>query len=109
MLGDADLMAEADAFSADAWTALPWMPTLCGTRGAVLVEQGELDEGIRLLRTALKKNESAYNRAVNACFLALGEARRGDDAAAQTYLETAGTLDPSCPVLPRIRAEASRA
>ncbi len=109
MLGSPDLLSEADAFSAEAWTALPWMPGLCGTRGAVLVERGELDEGIRLLRTALEKNKDPYNRAVNACFLALGEARRGDDAAAQRYLETAGKVDPSCPVLPRIRAKVTRA
>jgi hypothetical protein len=108
MLGNCGLMGEADAFSAEAWTALPWRPALCGTRGAVLVTKGDLQPGIDLLRIALKKNEEPYNRAVNACFLALGEARRGDFAAALSYLETAGKLDPSCPMLARVRAEVSR-
>jgi tetratricopeptide (TPR) repeat protein len=108
MLGDGGPLGEADAFSAEAWTALPWMPALCGTRGAVLVERGELDEGIRLLRTALEKNASSYTRAVNACYLAIGEGRCGDFAAALSYLETAGKLDPNCSMLARVRAEVSR-
>jgi hypothetical protein len=109
LLGSKNLAAEADAFSAEAWTALPWMPALCGTRGAALVECGELEAGIALLRTSLEKNKDPYNRAVNACFMALGEARRGDFAAAMSNLETAGKLDPRCPVLPRIRADVARA
>src|SRR5262249_49727221 len=102
MRGEPELLVETDTFSKEAYEAQPWSSYFAGTRGAVLVELNQTEAGIKLLRIALEKNKDAYNKAVNASYLALGEARLGDSDAAQTLLETARRLDPSCPVLERI-------
>jgi tetratricopeptide (TPR) repeat protein len=105
MRADPELLAETDQFSKEACEAFPWSSYFAGTRGAVLVELGQSEAGMDLLSRALKKNNDAYNKAVNACYLALGEAQLGNREAAQLYLETARRLDRTCPVLKRIAKE----
>jgi hypothetical protein len=102
MRGDPGLLEETDRFSKEAFEAMPWSSYFAGTRGAVLVELGQTEAGMELLRTALKKNKDAYNKAVNACYLALGEAGLGNVDAAKKHLEMARKLDAKCPVLERI-------
>jgi tetratricopeptide (TPR) repeat protein len=102
MRGEPELLPETDRFSKEAFEAFPWSSYFAGTRGAVLVELGQAEAGLVLLRKAFDKNPDAYNRAVNACYLALGEAQLGNRDAASNYLETARKLDPKCPVSERI-------
>jgi predicted Zn-dependent protease len=104
MLGQPALLAEADEKSREALSILPWEPFAQGTRGAVLVEQNRIEEGLRLLLDAMKGNPRNL-RAFNACYLAIAEARRGQAKLAQSHLARAVRFDCQCPLLPRARRE----
>jgi hypothetical protein len=65
-------------------------------RGAVLVELGRIEEGLALLRSALRHDPNARNRAHYLCLVAIGEAAAGRPAAARAALAEARTLDPGC-------------
>jgi tetratricopeptide (TPR) repeat protein len=101
MVGDSQLLPEADAYSAEAYQNAPWMPAIAGTRGAVLVEMGRLNEGVSLLKRAMAEHTDAQGKAANACYLAIAESHRGNPEEARRYLETARALDPTCYLLPR--------
>lgn len=103
MLGRADLLAEADELSDRAFRRAPKAAYAMGTRGSVLAQLGRLDEATRLLHLAFKRNDTAENRAYNACFLAMIAARRGDAAAALRWIRTAEQLHPTCYLLERAR------
>lgn len=96
LLRDPALLPEADDCSAQAFRHLPWVPAIIGTRGTVLVELGQIEEGITLLKKAMTLHSDKQGKALNACHLAIGELRRGSPSAAQKYLESARTLDPKC-------------
>jgi hypothetical protein len=100
MLHDRRLLPEADEYSARAYANIPWLPALMETRGAVLVELGRSEEGIRLLQEAFGKNAGDPRaRAFDACLLAIAERARGNPAPAEEYVQTARRLDPRCPLL----------
>ncbi len=103
-LGGEDMLKEADEFSREAMAAMNWIPAIRGTRGAVLVAMGKLDEGLTLLRDSMAQAEHSNHKAQNACLIAEAESRCGNLAAARTYLEEARKLDPKCPLLPRAEA-----
>lgn len=107
LMGDPTLLPEADQYSAEALKHLPWLAPVIGTRGTVLVELGQIEEGISLLAKAMSLHTDKQGKALNACHIALGEFRRGDIAAARKFLITAQTLDPECVLLPRVKAELS--
>lgn len=96
LLGDTSLLPEADQYSAEALKHLPWLPAVIGTRGTVLVEMGQPDEGIALLKKSMSMHPDKQGKALNACHIALGELQRGDANAAHQYLATAKALDPHC-------------
>lgn len=99
MLGDASLLDEADRFSREAVAGAPTQPPYLGTRGSVLIERGDLDEGLRLVEQAYDGNEDSRLKALNACYLALGESKRGNQAKSQSYLDLARRLHPECMLL----------
>src|SRR5262249_44875935 len=101
----ADLLAEADRFSAEVLQSIPWLPHAKGTRGDVLVALGRPDEGIPLLEEAMRDHETADDKAFCACFLAIGEARRRRPDQARAYLEAARQLDPACIILEKAEKE----
>lgn len=103
-LGGENLLKEADAFSQEAMTALSWVPSIRGTRGAVLVAMGRFDEGLPLLREAMSQVEHTNQKALNACLIAEAESHCGNLSAARTYLDEARKLDPRCPLLARAEA-----
>ena len=105
LMGDPALLPEADQYSAEALKHLPWVAPVIGTRGTVLVELGQIEEGIALLTKAMSLHPDKQGKALNACHIALGEFRRGEAAEAHKYLVTAQTLDPHCVLLPRVKAE----
>jgi tetratricopeptide (TPR) repeat protein len=94
LLRNPDLMPEADRYSAEALRQLGWEPMILGTRGAVLVEMGRLEEGIGLLKEALSKQKDAFGKAADAYHLAVGERRRGNAEESRRYLELARKYDP---------------
>lgn len=104
MTGDAGRLDEADRCSARAVELVGWLPGAIGTRGAVLVARGRLDEGLSLLAASVGAHPDRRDRALNRCFSAIGEARRGDVAAARRHLSAAERDDADCELLPRARA-----
>jgi Tfp pilus assembly protein PilF len=78
---------------------------LKGTRGIVLVEKGEFDEGISLLKQAMEENETPHHKAINAAYLAITEIRRGNIERAQHYHDVALQFDVSCSLIKRARNE----
>ncbi|MHC5055122.1 MAG: site-2 protease family protein [Planctomycetota bacterium] len=100
-LGDPELLGEAEQLSRDAFRAAPGVPVIKGTRGSVLVETGSLDEGLSLLRQAIELSEDAEMSAIFACWVAIGEGRRGNRDEALRYLARARELDASCSALSR--------
>ncbi len=94
-------LAEADAYSRDAYAALPWMAAVVGTRGTVLVAMGQYQEGMKLLTKSIADAESPRNKAENCCYMALALHHSGNSDEAGKYLELARELDPKCPRLER--------
>ncbi len=105
LLHDPALLPEADHFSAEALKHLPWVPAVVGTRGTVLVELGQLTEGIVLLKRSMSLHTDKQGKAINACHIAIGEYRRGNLDAACKFLTSAKTLDPKCFLIPQVEAQ----
>ncbi|KAF0108543.1 MAG: regulator of sigma E protease [Anaerolineaceae bacterium] len=100
VLNDVSLLPQADEYSAQAYQNMPWEPLIAGTRGAVLVRMGRVEDGMPLLRTAFASNPDKKGKAAEACFLAEAEWRRGNMTEARRWAGTARGLDPACPYLP---------
>ena len=67
--------------SSEAYSLVPWEPSIQGTRGAVLVERGEIDAGADLLERALSGVEIRTNKASCLANLAIARYRQGQFAA----------------------------
>lgn len=96
MLDDAALLGDADRASAEAHQQLPNAASILGTRGAVLVAQGRVDEGEPLLKRALKLHFTRAHKATNLVGLALAALRQGQRKDARRLLASAKNLDPDC-------------
>lgn len=93
MQGGHEALDAADRSSFKAITLAPDNPYVLGTRGAVLVAKGEIDEGRKLLERARALHHGAYERASNLACLALASAAEGRSAEARGFLEQARKLD----------------
>ena len=96
MTGDTDRLVEADIYSTEAYRNLPWHSAVKGTRGAILVQLGRIDPGIRLLINAFEKAPNAKTKALEACHLAFAEKKRGNEKESERYIHLAKALDPNC-------------
>ncbi len=67
---------EADRYSAEAHKNLPCVAPIRRTRGSVLIELGQVEEGLELLRSSLEKTDTPKEKASTMCYIAIGEARR---------------------------------
>ncbi len=105
LAGKPEWLAEADAYSRDAYVAVPWVPAIVGTRGTVLVALGQFDEGLKLLKKSLEDAGSPVSKAENACHVAIALARMGNFAEARRYLELARQLDLQRPLIARAERE----
>lgn len=94
MLRRADLLQEADAYSEEVIKAFPNFPSFQGTRGAVLVSLGRIQEGASLLRKAFRQHSEKTARASVACWIAIAEARRGNVEGARAWSDKAQRLCP---------------
>ena len=101
VLATSELLVEADNYSEQAMKTLAWHPSIRGTRGAVLLELGKFEEAMPLLRQAMQEHETRNNKAQNACWLAIAEAKRGNLGAGKKLLDEARTLDSTCFLLDR--------
>jgi len=103
LLDRPDLLPEADRASTEAMARLSWLPIVKGTRGAVLIALGKVDEGLVLARQALEGQEDQLQRAFDACVLALGHKAKEQIAEGTKYLDLAESLHPACLLLDRAR------
>lgn len=105
MIGDRPLLPEADAYSKEAYAALPWDSSIVGTRGIVLVEIRKYEEGIALLKESFEAHQVPRHKALNACSLAIAHSKLGNNNQAREYLNLARQHDPRCSLLERAEAE----
>jgi hypothetical protein len=96
MLGASDHITEADRYSEELFCTRPNEWTVKGTRGSVLIEMGELEEGEKLLGEVVDSDPLAFDRAIAASYMALAQIKRGQLEAASLWLEKARAFDPSC-------------
>lgn len=99
--GNPAWLAEADAYSRDAYTLLPWVPAVVGTRGTVLVALGKFEEGLPLLQKSMEDAHAPRNKADNACHIAMAYTQAGKRDEATKYLQLARQLDNKSPLLSR--------
>jgi tetratricopeptide (TPR) repeat protein len=105
LIGDPELLPEADTYSKEAYSAAPWIPSITGTRGTVLVAMGQIEVGIKLLKESYEKAWSPRSKAENACHLAIANARNGNRDQADKYLKLAQQLDSQCRLIERVQEE----
>jgi hypothetical protein len=101
LAGGPGSLAEADQCSEEAMSLIGWVPAIKGTRGAVLLEQGRIEEALPLLRDSMERADSTSGKAQNACWIAIAECRRGRRDEASKFVEEARRLDPKCILLDR--------
>ncbi len=109
LLGGTDRLAEADRFSQEAMSLIGWIPAVKGTRGTTLLEMGRTEDALPLLRESMEQAENSSGKAQNACFISLGETRRGNLAESRKYLDEAKRLAPACFLLDRTEAALRKA
>ncbi|HEY2587872.1 MAG TPA: site-2 protease family protein [Tepidisphaeraceae bacterium] len=107
VIGASDLLPEADRFSAEAYSLMPWNAAVQSTRGWALVELGDLLAGMPLLRESLRGVAYNHDRASVLCTLAIAEGRRGRRRYASELLRQARRLDARCALLARAERELS--
>lgn len=105
MLGDPKAIETADKLSAMAVADLPKQASVLGTRGAVLIEKGELVEGEKLVRRALRLHHERIPKAANLACLAVAAVRQGKLQEAERFIERARTMDKECDLIPRAERE----
>jgi len=106
-IDDPTLLEEADQFSRRAIEDDPWSSLVRGTRGSVLIELGQIDEGYPLVEQAFQENDRDA-KALNACYLAIAESRQGGIRNARWFINEAKKRDPNCPLLERAMREVER-
>jgi tetratricopeptide (TPR) repeat protein len=105
-----DDLDAADMESTLALEGLGWVPAILGTRGAVLVARGQVDEGLGLLRRALERSDQLHPmaRATYEGATALGLGEKGDRAGAMAHLARARGAFAACPLLARVEGALER-
>jgi tetratricopeptide (TPR) repeat protein len=94
-----DQLDLADSYSREGIQVGPRVPNFMGTRGAVLVRMGHIDEGVTYLNAAFKRHSDPNARAGCACFLAIAEGGKGKYEQAEMWLDVARTEFPKCSVI----------
>jgi hypothetical protein len=105
MIGHPSSLTEADRYSEAALKTSPHMPHFKGTRGAVLIELGRVEDGIKLVKQALAFHTEIAARAGSFCWLAIATNRLGRVEEAKKYLETARQIDARCKLIARAEQE----
>lgn len=103
--GASELLLDADNFSAEAYSLVPWDHAIQSTRGWALVEAGDIDAGTAMLRRSLRGAVYKHDRATILCTLTIAEARRGRRRRAVELLQRARRMDGRCALLARAQRE----
>lgn len=105
MTRDPSLLASADAGSSLVLGLAPLVPAFIGTRGAVLIQLGQVEEGLKLLRVAYKNANDRPCCAADAAWIAYGLARLGKLEEAKKWLRRARRVRPDTPEVAIVEAE----
>ena len=76
MMGTKELLDEADAFSKTACEKMPWQIEFKWARGLVLVEKGNVEQGLTLLKEVMDKLETSHRKATYADYVAKVENKK---------------------------------
>ncbi len=104
MAGDVERGGAADTASAEAHHLQPSAPAVCGTRGSVLIELGDVDRGLALVLASMAGDDDETNRALNLAYVAIARHALGEVEQARADAAEVERLDPTCPLLPRMRS-----
>jgi hypothetical protein len=102
LLGDRE---KARTYTQEAFALMPWEPAIQGTWGAVLVEDGDVDTGLRHLFQAAEHHMIPHNRVINFAYAAVGLYRIGRQEEARAYLKKATALDSDTDIVRRAQQE----
>jgi hypothetical protein len=91
-----------DFFSAKLVAVSNQSITAQGTRGAVLIDLGQIEEGKGTLKEVIENTREPIDKIYANIFLALAEKQAGNLEAAKNYARQATSLDPTCPALRRV-------
>lgn len=91
-----DLLELADQASADLVASSPDTWTYKGTRAAVLIDSGRIEEGMLLGKEVAQQSPAAHDKSITMAFLAIGEARLGRANQGRQWLEQAVAINPHC-------------
>jgi predicted Zn-dependent protease len=100
---DMSSMERADECSKKAIEVFPWVLSVRSTRGAVLVELGRVEEGLKLLNDERYSMEKSDNQARVLCSLAIAHTKKDDEVKAQQCIDDAEALDSTCEFLQRAK------
>ena len=84
-----DLLEQADEYSRKALSSSPKFGAFLGTRGAVLIRKGQVNEGIHYLKRAYKYHSDNSARSAELLLIGIGEAKLGNKKQALLRLEQA--------------------
>ena len=100
-----EFLSAAQGWSERATQLLPNLATLNGTRGAILIESGFINEGLNLLKPLTALGNRDIDRMVSAAFLAKGESVCGNRREAEKYLSLAKSLPDPIGIVRRIETD----
>jgi tetratricopeptide (TPR) repeat protein len=102
---DPGALQRARDSSRRAFRLAPWIPSIQGTWGSLLVETGEIEKGIKHLAEVAGAQDTDRAKAANLAYTAIGHHRLGDAEQAATLLQQATTLDPTGYIVRQAQAE----
>ncbi|PZD72257.1 hypothetical protein C1752_03844 [Acaryochloris thomasi RCC1774] len=91
-----EYLEQADHYSKESLNNLPHEWTIKGSRGAVLVERGQIQSGIELLAEVMEHEKNPYARVISASYLALAQSYQGCFQEAREWLAVGREIDPHC-------------
>ena len=101
--GDPAVCPRLDEWSEQALALGPELPTLLGSRGAVLVELGRYEEGKALLAPLVASSPAqSFDSFMSHAFLARAERALGDEAVARQFADVARTTAQAVQATPRL-------
>lgn len=102
MFGANQFLEEADRYSEELLRSKPDELSYKGTRGSVLIEKGDLTDGIAMLEEVMNGATDPNDLTISASFLALAYHKQGQRAEALRWLATSRQIDPDCVSMRRI-------
>ena len=102
--GQKQYLDRADRWSQEALKLAGHSKTLQGTRGAVLIEMGQYEEGKQMLLPLTKPGNDPIDIILGSYYLTKADHRLGNNEQARTWLRQAEMVGKNVPVLPEMFA-----